>query len=71
MGLAKATPRPWAWEWDEGSNNITIFQPSQALHCCETGEVYCEDHKDEAARRQAEDDAELIVSAVNSLSKVL
>ena len=67
MSYDKATPRPWAWEWDSGSNNITIYQPSEALHCCEVAEVYCEDHKNEEARAQAEDDARLIVDAVNAL----
>ena len=35
----KATPRPWAWEWDSGTNNITIFQHREDLHCVEVAEV--------------------------------
>ena len=61
----KATPRPWAWEWDEGTGNITIYQPTDALHSTEIGEIFCPDHKNEEAKIQAEQEAELIVSLVN------
>lgn len=67
MPYEKATPRPWAWEWDSGTNNITIFQPSENLHCVEVAEVYCEDHKSEEAKLQAEADASLIVDTVNAM----
>lgn len=66
MSYDKATPRPWAWEWD-AENNITIFQPSDKLHCVEVAQVYCENYKAEGAKAQAEHDARLIVDAVNAL----
>lgn len=66
MAYEKATPRPWAWEWDS-ENNITIFQPSEKLNCVEVAQVYCENYKSEGAKEQAEADAELIVTAVNAL----
>jgi hypothetical protein len=61
----KATPRPWAWEWD-CENNITIFQPSLGLHSVEIASVYCENHKSDKAKANCEADAELIVAAVNT-----
>lgn len=66
MAHETATPRPWAWEWNEGSESITIFQPSDKLHCIEVGEVFCMDHKRDDHRLQAEHDADLIVTAVNT-----
>jgi len=62
----KATPRPWRWEWDS-ENNITIYEPSDALNCVEVAQVYCENYKSDEAKQQAEADAELIVTAVNGL----
>ncbi len=66
MAYDKATPRPWAWEWD-AENNITIFQPSENLHCVEVAQVYCENYKSDDAKLQAEADASLIVDTVNAM----
>jgi hypothetical protein len=62
--MAKATPRPWKWEWT-ATNVITIYHTDGSYVPQDVADIHC-DSKDAEVRAQCEADALMICTAANT-----